>query len=489
MITIKDILVKQTTLIESGEQLCVQGWVKTFRSAGSKNKSNRLGFMKISDGSCIDHLQVVFSESDLANFDDLVKAKTGACVKVFGKLISSPAKGQTCELAATSFEVVGEISNPDTYPIAKAELSLEHLRKFPHLRGRTDTLGAVMRIKSALSMDVRKYFESVGFYEVHCPTITDNMCEGGCQTFTCTSLSFEPNSITDFSKDFFNKRVYLTVSAQLHLECLIMGSLSKAFTMTRAFRAEASDSKIHTAEIEMLELEATFSTLQENIKVNEECLKYIINGVLTKCRKDLEFLQSKFKPDLIETLERYVINPFAVTTHEECVRLMLEDIASGKVKVDPEKKPEDGLYVFREAPGFSDDLSKDHEKYICSVLNDRIPTFVCNYPAKIKSFYMPKINKGAEIERVDNFDMLMPDIGEVVGGSQRESNYDELIERMVESGINPDTMTFYSDLRKYGTCKHGGSGIGVDRLMLVLTGLNNIRDTTPFFRGYGECMY
>lgn len=486
-IIISQLLSKQEALIESEEKLTMTGWVKTFRYAGSKQKADRLGFMKLSDGSHISHLQIVFCKTDLPNFDDLEDAKTGACVKVTGKLVSSKGKEQSCELVAESFSIVGKIKNSDIYPIAKTDLSLEHLRKHPEFRLRTDTCAAVARIKSAIAIGLRKFFELTYFFEVQCPLITQNQCEGGCEVFTCTNLDLKPNEPVDFTKDFFKKRVYLTVSAQLELECMAL-ALGRVFTMTTAVRAEKSCSVVHAAEFWMAELEFCNETLADNIKVNEDCIKYLISEVFRKCYSDLEYLQNKFNPTLIETLQRYTSLPFAITTHEECVKLMLQDIASGKVKIDENKKPEDGLYVFREAPGYADDLSKDHEKYICSVLNDKIPTFVCNYPAKIKSFYMPKINKGAEIERVDNFDMLMPDIGEVVGGSQRESDYDELLERMTESGVTPDSMKFYTKLREYGTCPHGGSGIGLDRLLLAVTGMHNIRDMIPFYRGYGECM-
>ena len=277
----------------------------------------------------------------------------------------------------------------------------------------------------------------------------------------------------DFSKDFFRKRCYLTVSGQLHLESMAL-ALSKVWTMTTAFRAEPSLTQMHMGEFWMIELEFCFGTLKDNIKVNEGCIKHCLKYVLEKCRPELEFFEAKFKPGLIEKLQRYVTTPFIVTTHSECVKRMLADIESGKVKIDSEKKPGDDIHIFKEVPKYDDDFTKDHEKYITDVIYDGLPTFVCNYPFSCKAFYMPKINEGAEIEFVENFDMLMPGFGEVIGGSQRETDYNKLIAMMKEKGINPKTIEFYSDLRKYGTVPHGGSGIGFDRLMLVITGLELI---------------
>lgn len=485
-----------------GKITTVCGWIQFYRSSGGKGKN--IGFVKMKDGSCLSHLQVIFSQKDLPQyeqnkFDELyAKAKTGVSLKVVGLIVKSPKQGQPIEMQAHTVKIFGDVREPETYPISKNELSLEFLRTVPHLRGRTDTFSSIMRIKSVMKLAAAEYFDQFGFCEVQVPCVTDNECESGADPFLLTTILGngtidsiplkEDNQSIDFSKDFFKKRCYLTVSGQLHLESLVLGSLNKAYCWTTAFRGEPSMTQLHMGEFWMLELEFCFGDLLDNMKVNEGCIKHCLKRVLEKCLPELEFLQEKTKTKLIEKLEKYAITPFAITTHSDCVEQMLADIESGKVKINPNKKPEDGFFVFKELPKYDDDLTKDHEKYITNVLHDGIPTFVCYYPSTVKAFYMPKINEGEKIERVDNFDLLM-EFGEVVGGSQRETDYDKLLSGMKEKGIKPETLEFYSDLRKYGTVPHGGSGIGFDRLLLVITGLSNIRDMVPFPRAYQECLY
>lgn len=460
-----------------GKHIIVKGWIKSFR----KGKST--GFIELSDGTCLGTLQVVVNKDD--KFDDLFKiAKTSMSLMLAGTIVKSTGKEQEVELQAESYEIYGDVTDPDTYPISKSQHGLEYLRSVPHLRYRTDTHSSIGRIKSTVRFAMAEYFHKHKFVEVQVPCITDNECESGANPFTVTTVKDQ-----DYTQDFFKKHCYLTVSGQLHLEAIVLGGLQKAWTMTTAFRAEPSTSPLHMAEFWMAELEFCFGTLQDNMSVNEGCIKHVIDKVMTDCHSELKFLQTKFNKDLIVTLERYKITPFPRTTHDECVKQMLLDIESGKVTINQNKRADEGLYVFKEIPSYDDDLSKDHEKYITGVIFQGLPVFVCHYPSKIKAFYMPKINKGADIERVDNFDMLMPDIGEVVGGSMRETDYEELISRMKESNINPETLQFYLDLRKYGTVPHGGSGIGFDRLMLALTGMTNIRDMVPFPRAYELCYF
>lgn len=470
----------------------VCGWIQFYRSSGGKGKN--IGFVKLKDGSCFQKLQIIFSEKDLSDdkkdyFNELYsKAKIGVSLQITGLIVKSPAKGQPIEMIAHEYTIFGDIMDAHSYPISKNELSLEFLRTIPHLRTRTDTCSGIMRIKSVLRLALAEYFDMLGFYEVQIPCITDNECESGANAFKVTTILNDDllkDKKIDYSKDFFKGSRYLTVSGQLHLEACVLGSLCKAWCMTTAFRAEPSLSPLHLAEFMMAELEFCFCTLEDNIKVNEGCVKYCLKKILEKCGDELEFFQSKYKPGLIEKLQRYVDNPFVVTTHEECVKQMLFDIESGKVTINPDKKAGDDIHVFKEIPKYDDDFSKDHEKYITGVLYGNLPVFACHYPSKVKAFYMPKINKGDEVERCDNFDLLFPEIGEVVGGSQRETNYDELISRMKEMEIRPETLEFYSDLRKYGTVPHGGSGIGIDRLMLVITGMDNIREMVPFPRSCG----
>jgi asparaginyl-tRNA synthetase len=472
-----------------GKIVTVCGWIKTCRIMGKKAK--RIGFVELSDGSQQVRLQIIFDSKLLTDekkeyFNELYDhATTGMSLKVIGLVVKSPAPEQPIELQAHEYYILGDIGDHDKYPVAKTELGLEYLRTIPHLRIKTDTFACIARIKSTMKMAFAEYFDKLGFFEVQVPLITDNECESGANPFTVTtllgnaklneiSLKEDKNTI-DFQKDFFKKRCYLTVSGQLHLECYAL-ALSKVWTMTTAFRAEASSTRMHLGEFWMLEQEFCFGTLQDNININEGAIKHCIRTVLSKCNQDLIFLQEKFDKGLIKKLEKYAMVPFIVTTHEECIKKMLEDEQSGKVR-------------FETTPKYDDDLSKEHERYITDVMYNGTSVFVCNYPYSCKAFYMPKINKGDAIERVENFDMLMPELGEVVGGSQRETNYDRLNERMKEKGINPESLEFYSDLRKYGTVPHGGSGIGVDRLLMLMTGLNNIRDMIPFPRAYQECLY
>lgn len=478
------------------QTVAICGWIKTVRISGGKNK--RLGFVKLSDGSCQQHLQIIF-DGKTCEPEIFDKASTGVCLKVTGKIVKSPGEGQPIEMQAQTYEILGLVSDPATYPIAKTQLTLEYLRGIPHLRGRTDTFQAIMRIKSCMRFGFAEYFDSIGFPEVQVPCITDNECESGANPFlVMTKVGTELSSIPvkedgktiDFTQEFFKKPCYLTVSGQLHLEALVLGGLAKAYCNTIAFRAEpGSNGPRHACEFWMIEQEACFTTIDDNMNINEGALKHVFQRILSKCRLELEFLEATYKPGLIKSLEKYATTPFGKTTHEECVKRMLDDIASGKVTIDPEKIPDSGLYVFKEAPGYADDLSKDHERYIAEVIFGGLPTFVRMYPAKIKAFYMPKVNEGAEIERVENFDLIAPEIGEIVGGSQRESNYEKLIERMIESGIRPETLEFYAELRKMGCPKHGGSGIGFDRVMMMVTGIFSIKDMIPFPRGYETCHF
>lgn len=484
---IKQIIAKPTDYV--GKIVTICGWIKTFRAG----KKNSLGFCKLNDGTCVEQLQILFDKSLLAEnhktyFDQIFeKATTGVSLKVIGPIVPSPKAEQPVELQAHSYEILGEVQDPETYPIAKTELGLDFLRTVPHLRVRTDTFASVNRIKSVMKLAFAEYFDQLGFHEVQVPLITDNECESGANPFTVTTvlgdgkvngLPVKPDdkNAIDFHADFFRKRTYLTVSGQLHLEAIVLAGLQKAYCLTLACRAEPSTGKMHLGEFWMLELEFCFCKLEDNMTVNEGAIKYCIQKVLSRCKSELTFLQNKFDPTLISKLEKYVSTPFIRTTHEKCVQQMLTDQAEGKVK-------------FIGSPKFDDDLSREHERYITDVMYGGLPVFVQFYPASVKAFYMPKINEGAQIERVQNFDLLAPGLGEITGGSQRETNYDKLIERMKEMNVKPESLEFYSDLRKYGTVPHGGSGIGFDRLVMLMTSMENIRDCVPFPRSYETCQF
>jgi asparaginyl-tRNA synthetase len=472
------------------KMVLVSGWIKFFRVSGGKG--NQIGFVKLNDGTGLKQLQIIFDVANLSEeskeyFDDIYKkGMTGMSIKVYGKIVKSPAKGQPIEMIAKTYQIIGNVMEPETYPITKNKLQLDFLRTIPHLRVRTDTFLAINRIKSVLRKAMADYFELNNFLEVQVPLITDNECESGACPFIVTSLPLKDNKV-DFSKDFFKKQVYLTVSGQLHLEAIVCGGVNKAWTMTTAFRAEPSTGPKHLGEFWMAELEMCFSKLEDNMRINEECIKYCFRSVLEKCRTELDFFETS-KSGLIKMLEKYVNQPFIITTHEECVRRMLEDIKNKKAKVKADKKLSDTkVSVMKDFPKYDDDLTKDHERYITEVLYEGMPVFVRYFPKKVKAFYMPVIDKGNEVEHVDGFDLLFPEIGEIVGGSQRISDYNELLERMKEQSIKPETLEFYTDLRKYGSIPHGGSGIGFDRLLLCCSGLQNIRDMVPFPRSFEQC--
>jgi len=487
-IDIKTLYAKADELV--GQIVTVCGWIKTRRIVGKIAK--RIGFVELSDGSQQVRLQIIFDSKTLQDgnkeyFNELYdRATTGMSLKVTGLVVKSPAPEQPIELQAHQYHILGDVGDHEKYPVAKTELGLEYLRTIPHLRIRTDTFSCVARIKSAMKMAFMEYFDRLGFFEVQVPLITDNECESGANPFTVTTLMGngkvsdvpikEDKTSIDYHKDFFRKRCYLTVSGQLHLEALVLGGLSKAYCWTTAFRAEPSTTRLHLGEFWMLELEFCFGTLQDNIAVNEGAIKHCIRTVLSKCKQDLEFLQDKFDKDLIKKLEKYTVTPFIITTHKECIKRMLEDEVAGKIR-------------FETTPKYDDDLSKEHERYITDVMYNSTPVFVCEFPFSCKAFYMPKLTNDDGIYRTKNFDMLMPEMGETVGGSQREANYEKLIEQMKEKDIKPESLEFYSDLRKYGTVPHGGSGIGVDRLLMLMTGMNHIRDMIPCPRAYETCLY
>jgi asparaginyl-tRNA synthetase len=455
----------------------VNGWVKTARK-------QKLVFALISDGSCVQYFQVIFDDKNFESDQEKLYKNliTGCSLTVTGKVIKSPKPKQPVELHATEYKVHGMIADKE-YPISKNELTIDFLRQIPHLRSRTDLMSALMRIKSTAKFAVAEYFDKQSIPEVQVPLITDNECESGACPFTVSSIIEDgsiakmpmKDNVLDFTRDFFGKRVYLTVSAQLHLEALVCGALSKAWCMTTAFRAEPSTGPMHLGEFWMLEYEKCFGTLKDNMETTEGVIKFAISKVLDRNMKDLEFLQERNKPDLIETLKRHVVTPFAVSSHEECVKQMLKDQEEGKVK-------------FETQPKYDEDLAKEHERYITKVLF-KGPVFVRYFPTKVKAFYMPEIDagQGKEVTHVDGFDLLMDECGEIAGGSQRISDYDDLMKRMAINKIDPKSLEFYSDLRKYGTVPHGGAGIGFDRLMLVLTGEKNVRDVVPFPRSYKAC--
>ena len=463
-----------------GKDVTVCGHIFAVRLAAKST----IAFISLVDGSTARHLQCVYTKDGTKDEELFKHLHKGACLRLSGTIVECPesAKGQLFELQVKSYECYGSVES-ESYPLAgKGEIHMDTLRQLPHLRGRTKTFMAVEVIKKRTYSAIHEYMKKIGFGEIAPTETTENECEAASCPFVVTTLIDkdvktipvkEGTTTIDYDKDFYRKRVFLTVSAQLHLEATVCAT-GDGYCMTIAFRAEPSTGPRHLSEFCMPEYEFRFGTLDDNMQICEGLLKYCITCVLKDCAYELEFLQES-TPDLITGLRRYVSEPFVRTTHQECVRRMLEDKAAGKV-------------TFEIDPAYEDDLTKEHERYITEKMYGGLPVFVKYFPKKIKAFYMPVIDKGEEVEHVNGFDLLFPLIGEVVGGSQRIWKHDELVQRMDEMGVSKEPLQWYLDLRKHGGMPHGGAGIGFGRLIMVLTGLQ-IKDTQEFSRSYQSCLF
>jgi asparaginyl-tRNA synthetase len=448
-----------------GSVITVKGWVRSFRS-------NR--FIALNDGSALANLQCVV---DFENEDEnqLKRITTGACLAVTGELVESQGKGQSVEINVQSFEVLGD-APVEEYPLQPKKHSLEFLREIAHLRPRTNTFGAVFRIRHALSFAIHNYFNKEGFFNWHSPIITGSDAEGAGEMFRVTTL---PNGTDqDSSEDFFGKETHLTVSGQLEGELGAMG-LGKIYTFGPTFRAENSNTTRHLAEFWMIEPEMAFFDLEMNMDLAEDFLKYTIQYVLDHCRADLEFLDKRFadeqktKPQnerseqgLIEKLEFVVSNDFVRLSYTEAIEILRNCKPNKKKKFK---------YLINE---WGADLQSEHERYLVEK-HFKAPVVLFDYPANIKAFYM-RLNEDEKTVRA--MDILFPGIGEIVGGSQREERYDVLKQKVADVGIPEEELWWYLETRKFGTCVHSGFGLGFERLVLFATGMGNIRDVIPFPR-------
>lgn len=435
----------------------VKGWVRTKR--GNKN----VAFIALNDGTTIHNLQIV---ADLANFDEetIKRVTTGSCISVDGKLVASQGGGQSVEIQADKIEILGD-ADPETYPLQKKGHTLEFLREIAHLRPRTNTFGAVLRIRHAMAYAINKYFNDNGFYYLHTPIITGSDAEGAGAMFTVTTLDLNnlpkaEDGKTDFQQDFFGKHTNLTVSGQLEGELGAM-SLSKIYTFGPTFRAENSNTPRHLAEFWMIEPEMAFYEIKENMDLAEDFLKYLIKYALDECFDDIEFLNKMWDNELIERLKFVLDNDFIRLTYTEAVKILEESKA----------KFEFPVY-------WGADLQSEHERYLVEQHFKR-PVILTDYPREIKAFYMKQNDDGKTVRAMD---VLFPKIGEIIGGSQREENLDKLLARMSEVGIPEEDMWWYLDTRKYGSAPHSGFGLGFERLLLFVTGMSNIRDVIPFPR-------
>ena len=440
-----------------GTEVVVKGWVRTKR--GNKN----VAFIAVNDGSIIHNIQVV---ADVAKFDEnlLKEITTGSCVKVAGTLVESLGSGQPVEIQASSIEIYGT-ADPETYPLQKKGHSLEFLREIAYLRPRTNTFGAVLRIRHAMAYAIHKYFNDHGFFYLHTPLITGSDAEGAGAMFGVTTLDLNdvpktPEGAVDYSQDFFGKPCNLTVSGQLEGELGAL-ALSQIYTFGPTFRAENSNTPRHLAEFWMIEPEVAFFELEDNMELAEDFLKYLIRYALDNCHDDLQFLAKMYDAELIDRLKFVVENDFVRLDYTEGIDIL---VRSG-VK-----------FEFPVSWGL--DLQSEHERYLVE-RHFKKPVILINYPKEIKAFYMKQNDDGKTVRAMD---VLFPKIGEIIGGSQREENLDKLRRRIEEVGVPEKDIWWYLDTRRWGSAPHSGFGLGFERLLLFVTGMGNIRDVIPFPR-------
>lgn len=475
-------LLKERILIDDAENyidktIVVCGWVL------HRRVQKNLVFVKLTDSykSKILPLQIVFTKSvDPEYYEKLTHLTAGCSLVIKGKIILSPAKGQKIEMQGIEFFIMGNVVDPSSYPLAKADLSVESFRSIPHLACHNQEKSTIYGVRSELMKATEKFFELEKYVKVEMPAITFSECEGGCQPMQATLLLTsgtidkiptikDKTNIIDFSKDFFGSKASLTVSSQLELETQL--PLGNVWTVTRAFRGEPSQTSKHLCEFTMIELEKSFtSSANDIIEISEKYIKYCIQYVLDNCLIELNFLDEKLKNSNVEKLKKYVSEPFIQITHKSAIDML--------------EKNKD---LFTIVPKYDEDLSSEHEKYLVDTY--KMPVIVTRYPKKVKAFYMPVIKEtdaeSGGVEHVDCFDILVPDVGELVGGSQRIHIYEDLISRIEELGLDKKPLEQYIELRKNGSVTHGGMGLGFERLVKFITGVENVKDCVAYPRYIG----
>ena len=443
------------------QEVTVGGWVRSLRD------SKAFGFIVVSDGSCFNTLQVVFHDT-MENFAEIARLNVGAAIIVTGTLVATPQAKQPFEIQASTVEVEGA-SAPD-YPLQKKRHSFEYLRTISHLRPRTNTFQAVFRVRSLIAYAIHRYFQDQGFVYVHTPLITGSDCEGAGEMFQVTTMDLtnvpkNDDGSVDFSQDFFGKPTNLTVSGQLNVETYAM-AFRNVYTFGPTFRAENSNTPRHAAEFWMIEPEMAFADLNDNMVVAEGLLKYVIQYVLENAPEEMAFFNQFVDKGLLDRLNNVLHSQFGHITYTEAVKILEEH---------------NDQFDYKDSWGC--DLQTEHERYLTEQVFKR-PVFVTDYPKEIKAFYMKMNPDGKTVAAVD---CLVPGIGEIIGGSQREDDYDTLVARMKELGLKQEDYQFYLDLRKYGSCRHSGFGLGFERCVMYLTGMSNIRDVIPFPRTVNNC--
>lgn len=449
---VKDLLKPES----AGTSATVKGWVRTRR--GNKN----VAFIAVNDGSTIHNLQLVADPNSLGE-DLLKKITTGACIGATGNIVASQGSGQATEMQVQQLELYGE-ADPEVYPLQKKGHTLEFLREIAHLRPRTNTFGAVLRLRHHLAFAVHKFFNDRGFFYLHTPVITGSDAEGAGEMFQVTTLDLNNPPKGDdgkisFKEDFFGKATNLTVSGQLEGETGAT-ALGKIYTFGPTFRAENSNTPRHLAEFWMIEPEMAFHDINDNMDLAEEMLKYLVQYALESSPDDLKFLNDMYDKELLTRLQSVLDKPFVRMTYTEAVKILENENAKFEFKVQ-----------------WGADLQKEHENYLVSHFGG--PVILTDYPKEIKSFYMKQNDDG---KTVRGMDVLFPWIGEIIGGSQREENHDRLVKRMEEMNVPREELWWYLETRKYGSCVHSGFGLGFERLVLFVTGMSNIRDVIPFPR-------
>lgn len=444
------------------QEIKLQGWIKNHR------KQKEYGFIDFSDGTYFKHVQLVY-DNNLDQFEEIQKYHIGSAITAIGDVIKSQGKGQDFEIKVKN--IILEGSCPEDYPIQPKRHSNEFLREQAYLRPRTNLYNAIFRVRSITAMAIHEYFQERGYIYAHTPLITTTDCEGSDQMFKITTLDLnnlpktEDNKV-DMSKDLFGKQAYITGTGQLHGEAFAM-AYKKIYTFGPTFRTENSNTKVHANEFWMIEPEIAFCDLEGLMDIEEEMLKYIVTKVLEKCSDEIEFFDKFVQKGLKEKLEKLTTSKFTRITHHDVIDIL---------------KKADIKWEFE--PSYDDDIAKEHEKYITEYFNG--PVFITNWPKDIKAWYM-KLND--DNKTVAAVDLEVPGAGELMGGSQREENYDKLISRMKEMNVDETTVEWFCNLRKYGGCYHSGFGMGFERLLIYLTGVDNIRDVIPFPRTPGNCDY
>lgn len=442
------------------KEITLEGWVRTVRD------SKTFGFIEINDGTFFKNVQIVFTDK-LSNFNEICKLTISSSIKVTGTLVKTENAKQPFEIQATSIEI--ESLSDSTYPLQKKKHSFEYLRTIAHLRPRTNTFNAVFRIRSVAAFAIHEYFQNNGYVYVNTPIITCADCEGSAEMFKLTTLDLDKplpqkDGKTDFSEDLFGKKAYITGSGQLHGETFAE-AYGKIYTFGPTLRSENSNTKTHANEFWMIEPEIAFCDLEQLMDIEEDCLKFVVSRVLEKCPEEMEFCNNFIEKGLIDKLHKLVNSKFVRIDHKEAIDIL---------------KKADKEWEFK--PEYGEDLAKEHEKYLTEYFNG--PVFVKNWPKDIKSYYM-KLNPDGET--VAGVDLEVPGAGEIMGGSQREENYDKLVARMKEMGIATEPLYWYLDLRRYGSVIHSGFGLGFERLLMYITGIENIRDVIPYPRTPNNC--